>query len=150
VATTFPNSTTFDLAFDFTFSKKTKNFASGNEALSVTVPAVMAEFNLGSAIPVTRRNQYLGGLYLSGGVAPIFLQDTLTACSVKSPTACSVQSGSVHAWSPVFDAGWRYRLKGRPWGLSASYREGVMLGNDAQSLYPRFRSASGGLFVLFH
>ena len=142
VATTFPNTALFDLACDFTFSQKTKTFKSGNEALSVVIPAITGEFNIGAALGLLRRRQLLGGVYISGGVAPIFLQDTLTTYNV--------QSASIHSWSPVFDLGWRYRVKGRPWGFSASYREGILLGSEAQSLYPRFRSASGGVFVLFH
>ena len=84
----------------------------------------------------------MGGLYLAGGVAPVFLQDTLRTYNT--------QSADIHAWTPVFDVGWRYRMKGSRWGFSASYREGVLLGREAQNLYPRFRTVSGGIFVLFH
>jgi hypothetical protein len=141
LATTLPNMALIDLAFDFTFSQATKVVGGGSEALSITVPAITGQFAVGSTIPYLRTKHWLGGLYVASGVAPVFVNDTLRSYNV--------QTSNIRAWSPVFDTGWRYRMPGRQWGFNASYREGIMLGSEAQNLYPRFRSATAGLFVLF-
>ena len=97
VATTLPNSTLFDLAFDFTFSQTTKTFSAGSEQLNMTIPAITGEFALGSALHIMRTKQLLGGVYLGAGAAPVFLQDSLRSYNVQS-TSSTLGSSNVRCW----------------------------------------------------
>lgn len=139
VAAALPNLPSMNLAFDFTFTQATKE-ANGFEKLSLAIPAVTAEYQLGSALGILRRHELLGGIYIGVGIAPVFLRDTLQI---------SQEQSNIQSWTGVFDAGWRYRFPGRNWGLTAAYREGILFGETAQALYPRFRSVTGGVFVVF-
>jgi hypothetical protein len=139
VAAALPNLSNLNVAFDFTFAEATKH-PNGFEKLSLVIPAITAEYQLGSSLGPLRRRELLGGIYIGAGIAPLFLKDTLQL---------NQQQSNIQAWTGVFDAGWRYRLPGRGWGITASYREGILFGEPAQGLYPRFRSIGGGLFVVF-
>jgi hypothetical protein len=139
IAAALPNLSNIDVAFDFTFTDATKQ-VNGFEKLSLVVPAVTAEYQFGSALGPLRRRELLGGLYVAAGIAPLFLKDTLQITQEQT---------NIQAWTGIFDVGWRYRFPGRSWGLTGSYREGILLGETAQGLYPRFRSISGGVFVVF-
>ena len=138
ISTAVPSEPSVVLSFDFTYSKATK-FNGSTETVSLTVPSVTAEWQLGSAWGPLRRRQLLGGIFLGGGIAPANLDRSLTG---------GVGRVSVRSWTGVFDVGWRYRLPARSWGITASYREGVLFDSSVQQLYPRFREASYGVFVI--
>lgn len=127
------------LAFDFVSTQGTS--AGGAETVKFTVPAITGEFHIGSVVSELRRHKILGGVYVAGGVAPTIIQRTLLGFS---PT-------NIDSVASVFDAGWRYRVPGRAWGLQASYREAIVHEGleGAFQVYPRFRSASLGMFYVF-
>jgi len=139
LAAAMPNLPNTNLAFDFTFTQSTKE-QNGFEKLSLVIPAVTVEYQLGSLLGILRRRELLGGFYVGTGIAPLFWKDMLQKGQQQSNNL---------AWTQVFDAGWRYRLPGRGWGFTGSYREGVLFGDTAKALYPRFRSVTCGLFVIF-
>jgi hypothetical protein len=132
IATTFPGRPAVGIAFDFTGSQGT-----GTSTLSLNVAAATAELRVGNLWNPLRRRDLLGGLYLAAGAASVGLQRTLDSTT------------SIRPWAVVFDAGWHYQLRGRSWGVNASYREGVLFGSLAQQTYPRFRSPAFGLFMVF-
>jgi hypothetical protein len=140
VSTALPGSSPIRLAFDFISTQGVR--AGGAETLSLIIPSITTEVHLGALWSVMRRHQLLGGVYLAGGVASTKLQRTLNGLP---PTNITALTG-------VFDAGWRYRFPGRGWGVTASYREGILFENSVENsakLYPRFRAPSFGMFVVF-
>jgi hypothetical protein len=149
INTNLPAFPLIGVSFDFTATQAdriTVNKVQGQDLatvnrLTLTIPSITAELHAGNLWSPLRRKDLLGGLYVAGGVASVGLQQSVTG---QSP-----RENNIRAWTGIFDAGWRYRFAGRSWGLTASYREGVLFGNAAQQLYPRFRSATAGLFVVF-
>jgi hypothetical protein len=149
INTNLPAFPLIGVSFDFTSTQAdriTVNKVQGQDLatvnrLTLTIPSISAELHAGNLWSPLRRKDLLGGLYVAGGVASVGLQQSVTG---QSP-----RENNIRAWTGIFDAGWRYRFAGRSWGLTASYREGVLFGNAAQQLYPRFRSATAGLFVVF-
>jgi hypothetical protein len=139
IATSLPTAPSLSFSFDFTYAKSSHASGSG-ETLSLTIPAVASAWQAGSALAVLRRHEFLGGLYIGGGAAAVQLDRSLRQ---------TLEQANIRSWTAVFDAGWRYRLPGRSWGLAATYREGVVLDSGARELYPRFRSFNYGVFVVF-
>jgi hypothetical protein len=100
ISAAVPSEPSVVLSFDFTYSKATK-FNASTETVSLAVPSVTAEWQLGSAWGPLRRRQLLGGIFLGGGIAPASFDRSLTG---------GVGRVSVRSWIGAFDAGWRYRL----------------------------------------
>jgi hypothetical protein len=137
IASAIPNAPSIILSFDFTYAKTT--IVNGNsETLSLAIPDIAAAWQIGANIGFLRRRQWLGGVYLGSGLAPVGFDRSLTG---------NVGRVSVTSWTGMFEAGWRYRLPGRSWGFTAAYREGVLFDHSVQQLYPRLRQASYGLFL---
>jgi hypothetical protein len=149
IDTTLPSFPLIGLSFDFTSTQGTRTTFSNIQGqslatidkLTLTIPSITAELQVGSLWSPLRRRNLLGGLYVAGGVASIGVQESVSGLSSRE--------NNIRAWAGIFDAGWRYSFAGRSWGLAASYREGVLFGDAPQQLYPRFRAATAGLFVIF-
>jgi hypothetical protein len=143
IGTGLPGIPQLDVAFDYTSAQASDVNLGGIKSINFSIPSVTADVRIGSLWSPLRRSEILGGLYVGAGAASISVQKTLVAQGSTS---------TLRTWSGVFDVGWRYRFAGRPWGITASYREGLLYGGgdpQQQQLYPRFRAVSSGLFVVF-
>jgi hypothetical protein len=140
IGSSLPNFPLIGVSFDFTYSKGMRAPHGVTESVGLIVPSFNAEVQLGSIWGPTRRRGLLSGLYVAAGVAPMILERSLSGSLVQD---------NIHNWTGIFDVGWRYRLPGRPWGITTSYGEGIVFGESSQNPYPRFRAVSCGLFVVF-
>jgi hypothetical protein len=143
IGTALPGIPELDVAFDYTASQAPNVNIGGIQAINFSIPSVTADVRIGSMWRPLRRSELLGGLYVGAGLASLSVQKTFVFQGTTSTS---------RTWSGIFDVGWRYRFAGRPWGITASYREGLLYGgNDPQQqqFYPRFRAVSSGLFLVF-
>lgn len=137
ISRTFPSAPSLVAVFDYSYARRTRDDAR-SETVSLTVPAVGLQWQIGAQVGWLRRTQLLGGTYVGGGIAPATIERTLLG---------GVGRLNVRAWTYLADAGWRYRLPGKSWGIAASYRYGVLVDDAVRQLYPRFHAFSAGVFL---